>query len=91
MGVVKGIDPKTAMAAHAYINLFNDADFQKTFAIKRGVVPENLLSLKGLEENATLKRLMILDPDDIAKMLHTDYSKVNVSDWHDQWNRTVSK
>lgn len=91
MGVVKGIDPKTAMAAHAYINMFIDADFQKTFAIKRGVVPENLQSLKGLEEDATLKRMMILDPNDIAKMLHIDYSKVNVSEWHDQWNRTVSK
>lgn len=91
MGVVKGIDPKVAKAAHAYINMFIDAEFQKGFAIKRGVVPENLLSLKGLEEDPTLKRLMILNPDEIANMLHIDYSKVNVSEWNDQWNRTVTR
>lgn len=91
MGVVNGIDPKSAMAAHAYINMFIETDFQKIFAIKRGVVPENLLSLKGLEDDPTLKRMMLLDPNDISKMLHIDFSKVNVSEWHDQWNRTVTK
>ena len=91
MGIVKGIDPKTAKAANAYINLFIDAAFQQKFAIKRGVVPENQLALEGLSSDPTLKRMMILDPDGIAHMLRIDYSKVNVSDWNDQWNRTVSK
>ena len=91
MGIVKGIDPKTAEAAHAYINLFIDAAFQEAFAIKRGVVPENQMAIKGLSADPTLKKMMILDPDQIAHMLRIDYSKVNVSDWNDQWNRTVSK
>jgi len=91
MGVVKSIDPKNAKAAHAYINMFIDAKFQHAFAIKRGVVPENQMAIKDLSSDPTLKKMMILEPDDIAHMLRIDYSKVNISDWHDQWNRTVTK
>ena len=91
MGIVKGIDPKAAEAAHAYINMFIDAEFQEEFAIKRGVVPENQTAIKGLSANPVLKMHMILEPDAIAGMLRIDYSEVNVSDWNDQWNRTVSK
>ena len=91
MGIVKGIDPKAAEAAHAYINMFIDAKFQHGFAIKRGVVPENQMAIKDLSADPVLKKMMLLDPDEIAGMLRVDYSEVNVSDWNDQWNRTVSK
>ena len=91
MGIVKGIDPKAAKAAHAYINMFIDAKFQEEFAIKRGVVPENQMAIKDLSANPVLKKMMILEPGEIAGMLRIDYSEVNVSDWNDQWNRTVTK
>ena len=91
MGIVKGIDSKAAKAAHAYINMFIDAKFQEEFAIKRGVVPENQMAIKDLSANPVLKKMMILEPGEIAGMLRIDYSEVNVSDWNDQWNRTVTK
>ena len=49
------------------------------------------MAIKDLSANPVLKRMMILEPDEIAGMLRIDYSEVNVSDWNDQWNRTVTK
>ena len=91
MGVVKGADRKTTQAAHAYINLFLDPEFQREFALQLGVVPVNLTSLKDLARDPVLARQLILDPKDIDKMLHLDYTKANVNDWYDQWSRMVSK
>ena len=88
-GIVKGT--KNVKAAHAYINLFLDTDFQRTFAKKRGVVPENLDAVRGLASDATLKRIMILDPAQIARMYRPDFSKANISAWMDEWNRTVAR
>lgn len=91
IGVLKGIDKKTAEAAHAYINLFLDTEFQREFALTQGVVPENLEAMKDLAKDPVLNRMLVLDPAKIARMLNPDYSKVNLSDWHDQWARTVAK
>ena len=82
---------KTAEAAHAYINLFLDTEFQREFALTQGVVPENLEAMKDLAKDPVLNRMLVLDPAKIARMLNPDYSKVNLSDWHDQWARTVAK
>jgi putative spermidine/putrescine transport system substrate-binding protein len=89
MGIMKG--SKNADAARAYINLFLDTDFQIVFAKNRGVIPENLKSVVGLVDDPVLSKLMILDPDKISKMLHIDYSEVDISSWYDQWNRAVTK
>ena len=88
-GIIKG--SKNAKAAHAYINLFLDTDFQRTFAKNRGVVPENLESVKDLASDATLKKIMILDPAQIARMYRPDFSTANISAWMDEWNRTVAR
>jgi putative spermidine/putrescine transport system substrate-binding protein len=91
MGVVKGPDRKATQAAHAYINLFLDTDFQREFALQLGVVPVNLGAVKDLAKDPVLARQLILDPKDMDRMLHLDYTKANVNDWYDQWSRTVSK
>ena len=91
IGVLKGIDRKTSDAAHAYINLFLDADFQREFALTQGVVPENVNAQKDLAKDPVLARMLILDPAAMSRMLNPDYGKVNLSDWHDQWARTVAK
>jgi spermidine/putrescine-binding protein len=91
IGVLKGIDKKTTEAAHAYINLFLDTDFQREFSQTQGVVPENLNAQKDLAKDPVLARQLILDPKDMEKMLNPDYSNVNLSDWYDQWSRTIAK
>ena len=91
IGIIKGIVKKTAQAAHAYINLFIDSDFQREFAIKEGVVPENVNALRDLAKDPVLAKMLILDEKNIDKMLHIDYSNVNIGDWYDQWSRTIAK
>lgn len=91
IGIIKGIDKRTALAAHTYINLFIDSDFQREFALTQGVVPENVNALMDLANDPVLAKQLILDQKGIDKMLHVDYSNVNVSDWYDQWSRTVAK
>ena len=48
-------------------------------------------ALKDLAKDPVLARQLILDQKGIDRMLHVDYSNVNVSDWYDQWSRTVTK
>jgi putative spermidine/putrescine transport system substrate-binding protein len=91
IGTVAGMDKKTAAAANAYVNLYLDTDYQREFALKLGVVPANQVSIQGLSSDPLLARQLILDAKKIDQMLHIDYTKVNVSDWYDQWNRTVNK
>ena len=88
---MKSADAKTIRAAHAYINLFLDPEFQREFALQLGVVPVNLTSLKDLAKDPVLAKQLILDPRDIDRMLHLDYTKASVNDWYDQWSRTVAK
>ena len=89
MGVIKGT--KNAKAAHTYLNLFISAAFMEPLAISRGVVPENLNALKNLTSDPTLKKMMILDPAMIAKMLRPNFGEADMSVWHDEWNRSVSR
>jgi putative spermidine/putrescine transport system substrate-binding protein len=89
MGVVRG--SRNAKAAMAYIDEFIEAGFQAEFAVKRGVVPENLLAIETLGKDPTLKKLMLLDAAAIARMLRPDFGKVDMSAWTDQWNRTVTR
>jgi putative spermidine/putrescine transport system substrate-binding protein len=91
IAIIKGVDKKTAAAAHAYINLFIDSDFQREFAITQGVVPENVNALRDLAKDPVLARQLVLDQKSIDRMLNPDYSSVNLGDWYDQWSRTIGK
>ena len=68
-----------------------DTEFQRDFALQLGVVPVNLGSVKDLAKDPVLARQLILEPRDMDRMLHLDYTKANVNEWYDQWSRTVSK
>jgi putative spermidine/putrescine transport system substrate-binding protein len=79
-----------AKAASWFINEYNDPDFQLVYARKSGVVPVNKKSLSQLESDPVLAEMLQLDPKAIANHVRIDYTKVNISDWIDQWNRSVS-
>jgi putative spermidine/putrescine transport system substrate-binding protein len=81
---------ENAKAASWFINEYNDPDFQLVYARKSGVVPVNKKSLARLGSDPVLAELLQLDPKDIANQVRIDYSRVNISDWIDQWNRSVS-
>lgn len=76
-------------AANWFLNAYNDKDFQLLYASKSGVVPVNQKAIKLLKSDPVLAEMLQLDPADIANELRIDYSKVDISDWIDQWNRSV--
>ncbi len=53
-------------------------------------MPVNQEVIARLGEDPVLSEMLELDPAMIAKALRVDYSKVDTSDWIDQWNRMVS-
>ena len=89
LGIMKSSE--NAKAANWFINEYLDADFQFQFAVDSGVVPINKKAQARLAEDPVLNELLELDPEKINMELRIDYSKVNVSDWTDQWSRSVSK
>jgi hypothetical protein len=79
-----------AKAASWFINEYNDPDFQLVYARISGVVPVNKKALSQLESDPVLAEMLQLDPKAIANHVRIDYTKVDISDWIDQWNRSVS-
>ncbi len=89
LGVIKGT-PNEA-AATWFLNQYVDADYQLTFSIVGGVVPVNTKAIERMGEDPVFAKMMQLKPDQMAHQLHIDYTKVNIPDWVDQWNRMVVK
>ena len=44
-----------------------------------------------LADTPVIKDLMILDPKAIGNMTKLDFAKINLSQWNDRWNRTMSQ
>ena len=90
IGIVSG--SKNGKAAEAYINQFLNEDFQFEFAKVNGLVAVNRKAqAKDAGQDPVLKEMLILDPAEMKKMLQVDYSKANISDWTEQWNRRIAK
>lgn len=89
IGVVSG--SKNVKASEAYINQFLNEDFQFEFAKVNGLVAVNRKAQARMSQDPVLKEMLILDPAQMAKMLQVDYSKANISDWTEQWNRRIAR
>lgn len=89
MGIIKGT--KSAAAANMYLNEFLDREFQVAFAKNSGVMPVNRLAIQDAGKDPVFAEMSKLDSASMGKMLRIDYKGVNVSDWYDQWNRSVAK
>jgi len=88
LGVMESSEHKEA--AVWFINEYVGFDFQYRAATKNGIMPVNQEVIAKLGEDPVLAEMLVLEPAMIAKALRVDYSKVNTSDWIDQWNRMVS-
>ena len=77
-------------AASWFMNAYLDPQFQVVYAKKSGVVPTNSQSFSKLKDDPVLVRSLQMSPEEIGNQLVIDYSKVNISDWNDQWNRAVT-
>lgn len=88
-GIMKG---STVLdAAHWYMNAFLEPDFQYEFAVRTGIVPVSGPALKRIGDVPIMKDMAETDPAKIERQLKIDYAKVNLTDWTDQWNRSVTR
>jgi putative spermidine/putrescine transport system substrate-binding protein len=91
LGIVKGSDPKNRAAVLEFLNLYLSADAQAHMSVSSGTVPVNEKAYPILSEDPVTKEMLLLDPAKVAKLLQVDYSKVDISQWNDQWNRSVTQ
>ncbi len=82
---------KNIAASHWFIDQYLEAETQLAVALDEGVVPVNRLAIAKLGEDATLAQMLQLTPELISHELRIDYSKANISDWIDAWNRMISR
>jgi putative spermidine/putrescine transport system substrate-binding protein len=89
IGVVRGT--KRQEAAEFYIDTFLGVDAQYQMAVKTGTFPVNPAAWPLLAETPVIKDLMVLDPKAIANMTKLDFTKINLSQWNDRWNRAMAQ
>ncbi len=89
LGVMKSSE--VPEAAHWFINEYLSEEFQVLFATKSGLVPINKKAIETIKEDPIAAEMLVLDAEEIAKEQRIDYSKVTISDWTDQWNRSVAQ
>jgi hypothetical protein len=78
-------------AANWFLNAYQDIDYQLDYAKVSGVVPVNREAIVKLKDDPVLAEMLQLDPDEIARQLRIDYGKADITDWIDQWNRSVTQ
>ncbi|MBI1386577.1 MAG: extracellular solute-binding protein [Rhizobiales bacterium] len=78
-------------AAHWFLNEYLDEEFQLLFAKKSGITPINRNAIARMGEDPVIAEMLVLDPVKIQKQQRTDYSKFQISDWTDEWNRMVAQ
>ncbi|MDF1720574.1 MAG: extracellular solute-binding protein [Minwuia sp.] len=88
LGVMKSSEHHEA--AVWFINEYIAEGFQYRAGTKNGVMPVNQAVISSLSADPIAAEMLETDPAMIAKALRVDYSKVNVSDWIDSWNRMVT-
>ncbi len=89
LGIMKSSE--NAEAAHWFINEFIDQGFQFEFAVNSGVVPVNKNAIAQLSSDPVLDEMLQTTSEEISMQLRVDYSKADIADWTDQWNRSVAQ
>lgn len=89
IGVTKGSPNKKA--AEFFINRYLSAQAQYQFAEAVGVVPISNEARARLGQSAQIRELVVLDPARIEDMARLDPSKIDLSRWNEQWNRSVAR
>ena len=78
-------------AAELFINRYLDPEVQTELPKRVGVAPVKKAALVKLAEDPELKDVMRLDPAQIRNMYFIDWSKVNIAEWVNKWNRVIAR
>jgi putative spermidine/putrescine transport system substrate-binding protein len=76
-------------AAHHFVNLYISNAVQRELALKLGSVAVNREALKELDKDPLLHEIMMLSPEQIAKMRTVDFDTIDVVKWREEWNRIM--
>jgi ABC-type Fe3+ transport system substrate-binding protein len=87
MGLAKGT--KNVEAAHYFVNRYISADAQRELSLKLGSVAVNKEALKELDKDPLLHEILLLAPEQIAKMRTVDFDTIDTAKWREEWNRIM--
>lgn len=88
-GVPKG--GKARPAAEFWINQYLDTDVAAEIHRRLGIGPALGGELPKLAADPELKQVMLLSRTEIGKMYQIDFSKINMREWTEKWNRTIGR
>jgi putative spermidine/putrescine transport system substrate-binding protein len=89
LGIPKGA--KARPAADAFIDRYLDPDVQVGMSRQTGVAPIKQAALATLAGDPELKEVMLLKPEEIRNAYYIDWSKVNINEWVNKWNRVMTR
>ncbi|HVO87486.1 MAG TPA: extracellular solute-binding protein [Casimicrobiaceae bacterium] len=89
IGLIKG--SKNQELAEFFINTYLSPEAQYEFSQKVAAVPVNPQARAKMGNSEVIRNLVVLDQAAIDKMAKLDPSKINLSQWNEQWNRMVAR
>lgn len=90
VGIVKNArEPK---AAEVFINRYLDEKVQEQLVRATGVAAIHAVAADTLiKEDPVLRKFLILSPSETRNIFFVDWSKIDMSQWVDRWNRTMAR
>lgn len=89
IGVVKG--SRHQAAAEFFINTYLSANGQYQFALATAAIPVVPEARAKMSAEPLHKELLVLDAARINGMVRLNPSKIDLSKWNEEWNRTITR
>jgi putative spermidine/putrescine transport system substrate-binding protein len=89
VGIVKGNEVQKA--AEFWVNRYLSPEVQEKLGRANGIAPINTAALSAMRSDPFLAELMLLTPEDIGKAYAINWSKIDLSQVIDKWNRAMAR
>lgn len=89
IGVVK--DSPNQRAAEFFINEYLSDEAQYEFAMANGSLPQSAAAVARMAEDAQQNEVLLLTPEERAKIYYPDFGTIDIADWTRRWNTEVLK
>ncbi|MCC7275402.1 MAG: extracellular solute-binding protein [Alphaproteobacteria bacterium] len=89
IGIVKGT--AVGPAAEYWVNRYLSPEVQEALGRANGIAPVNAAALAKLKADPLLAELMLLTPEAIAGTYAIDWSRIDLADIVDKWNRVTAR
>jgi putative spermidine/putrescine transport system substrate-binding protein len=89
VGIVKGNEVQKA--AEFWVNRYLSPEVQEKLGSANGIAPINPAALTAMRADPFLAELMLLTPEDIGKAYAINWSKIDLAQIIDKWNRAMAR